>query len=75
MREFNTVEEANAYNVGFLQGVRTRDEKVDRPWFVGSELEMQAWRAGVTEGHAMRVTYFGEERRRAEFAAAAEASH
>jgi len=60
MRAFDSVEEANAYNVGFLQGVRHADLHIDRPWFVGSEQEQRAWSEGVNEGHAMRVKFFGE---------------
>lgn len=64
MRAFNSVEEANAYNVGFLQGVRAHGKQVDRPWYVDSAPAVEAWAAGVNEGQAMCVSYFGEEKRR-----------
>lgn len=62
MRDFDSVEEANAYNVGFLQGVRHADLRIDRPWFVGSERERAAWSEGISEGHAMREQFFGQVR-------------
>lgn len=58
MRSFHSSAEFNAFNTGFLHGIRTADSKaVPPPYLTDAEL-VNAWSEGFKEGKEMHDTYF-----------------
>lgn len=65
MKLYDSVSASNAYNTGFLAGVRARPDQQPAPAASLSPEECSAWTDGLRDGRSMRMTFESEYRNRA----------
>ena len=57
MKQYGTVTALNAYNVGFLAGIRSSVKQKAAPLTELSKEETEAWVDGFADGKALRNTF------------------